>query len=120
MWSTATTTTTHVRALSIDKMAVLDADGVTVEEGDMLCLHTGFAQLLLDAGDEPDARGLMMSTPALDGRDPLLQAWITERSSHHLGRQHRRRGTARHTRDDTVRRTTPARTVPVQTRRAPR
>jgi hypothetical protein len=78
MWSTATTTTTHVRALSIDKMAVLDADGVTVEEGDRLCLHTGFAQLLLDAGDEPDARGLMMSTPALDGRDPLLQAWITD------------------------------------------
>jgi kynurenine formamidase len=109
MWSTATATTTRVRALSIDKMAVsgvqgrgvmidlaahfgaepirvgytelmavLDADGVTVEEGDMLCLHTGFAQLLLDAGDEPDARGLMMSTPALDGRDPLLQAWITD------------------------------------------
>jgi kynurenine formamidase len=80
MWSTATTTTTRVRALSIDEMAVagVQGRGVTVEEGDMLCLHTGFAQLLLDAGDEPDARGLMMSTPALDGRDPLLRAWITD------------------------------------------
>jgi hypothetical protein len=96
-------------------------DGVTVEEGDMLCLHTGFAQLLLDAGDEPDARGLMMSTPALDGRDPLAPG-VNHRqwSSDDLGRQHRRRGPACRARDDTVRRTAPARTVPVQTRRAPR
>jgi kynurenine formamidase len=61
-----------------DLMEVLDADGVQVEEGDMLCLHTGFAQLLLDAGPEPDIAALMGSTPALEGRDPELQAWIRE------------------------------------------
>jgi kynurenine formamidase len=59
-------------------MAVLETDGVTVETGDMLCLHTGFVQALLDADGEPDVGGLMGSTPALEGRDPELQAWIRE------------------------------------------
>jgi hypothetical protein len=59
-------------------MSVLDADGVTVEEGDMLCLHTGFAELLLAAGDKADTGALMGSTPALEGRDPRLAAWITD------------------------------------------
>jgi kynurenine formamidase len=57
-------------------MSVLDEDGVSVEEGDMLCLHTGFAQALLDAGDDADVWNLMTSTPALEGRDPELQEWI--------------------------------------------
>ena len=34
-------------------MAVLDADRVVVEQGDMVCLHTGFARL--PAGDGPQA-----------------------------------------------------------------
>lgn len=58
-------------------MSVLAADGVTVEEGDMLCLHTGFARLLLEAGERPDVPALMASTPALEGRDARLQAWIS-------------------------------------------
>jgi kynurenine formamidase len=57
---------------------VLDTDGVQVEEGDMLCLHTGFSQLLMEAGAEPDIPALMGSTPALEGRDPDLQAWIRD------------------------------------------
>jgi hypothetical protein len=59
-------------------MSVLAADDVTVEEGDMLCLHTGFAKLLLEAGEEPDVPALMASTPALEGRDPRLEAWIRD------------------------------------------
>jgi kynurenine formamidase len=59
-------------------IAVLEADGVRVETGDMLCLHTGFAEALLDAGPEPDVVDLMSSTPALEGRDPDLQEWIRE------------------------------------------
>jgi kynurenine formamidase len=59
-------------------MQILETDGVVVEEGDMLCLHTGFAQQLFDAGNEPDVGALMASTPALEGRDPKLQAWIRE------------------------------------------
>jgi kynurenine formamidase len=61
-----------------DFMAVLKADGITVEEGDMLCVHTGFAQLLLEGGPEPDVATFMATTPALEGRDPKLQAWIRD------------------------------------------
>jgi kynurenine formamidase len=59
-------------------MDVLEQDGVRVETGDMLCLHTGFAQALLEAGPEPDVGALMASTPALEGRDPDLQDWIRD------------------------------------------
>ncbi len=41
-------------------MRVLDADGVAVETGDMVCLHTGFADAVLD------------------GRDERLLQWITD------------------------------------------
>jgi kynurenine formamidase len=107
MWSASTSSTTRVDALGIGGMALagvqgrgvlvdlaahagaarvgyaglmsaLAAEDVIVEEGDMLCLHTGFAQALLDAGYEADVPALMASTPALDGRDPRLQAWIAE------------------------------------------
>ena len=67
-----------VRVGYTELMEILEADGVVVEEGDMLCLHTGFAKQLLDAGDEPDVWGLLTSTPALEGRDPKLHQWITE------------------------------------------
>jgi kynurenine formamidase len=59
-------------------MSVLEADHVRVEEGDMVCLHTGFSQGLLDGGDDADVFALMGSTPALEGRDPRLQNWIRE------------------------------------------
>jgi hypothetical protein len=59
-------------------MAVVEKDGVRVETGDMLCLHTGFVAALLAAGAEPDVAALMSSTPALEGRDPQLQEWIRD------------------------------------------
>lgn len=56
---------------------ILEEDGVTVEEGDMVCLHTGFAQRLLEMGGTPDP-GLVHSLCAgLDGRDPGILDWIT-------------------------------------------
>jgi kynurenine formamidase len=70
--------TQGVRVGYDELMSVLAADDITVEEGDMLCLHTGFVQALLDAGDEPDMRTLMTSFPALEGRDPRLHAWIRD------------------------------------------
>lgn len=57
-------------------MGVLKADNVTVEKGDMVCLHTGFAQALLEMNREPDER-LKASCAALNGRDDRLLAWIT-------------------------------------------
>jgi hypothetical protein len=60
-----------------DLMAVCEADGVVVEEGDMVCLHTGFGQMLLDMRGEPDPERLHGACPVLDGRDPRLLEWIT-------------------------------------------
>jgi hypothetical protein len=61
-----------------DLMAVMEADGVVVETGDMLCLHTGYAQALLDMGGDPDPKVLHGAYPALDGRDDRLLQWIAD------------------------------------------
>ena len=61
-----------------DFMRVLDADGVVVEEGDMLCLYTGFADVIMEMNKKPDGPTLARSCPALDGRDPKLLQWITD------------------------------------------
>jgi len=56
---------------------IMRADGVVVEEGDMVCLHTGFGQMLVDRAGNPDAESLN-AYAALDGGDPDLQAWVRE------------------------------------------
>jgi kynurenine formamidase len=59
-------------------MRVLEADRITVEAGDMVCLRTGFARLLLDMKRKPDREALFRTTSALDGRDERLLQWITD------------------------------------------
>ena len=59
-------------------MRVIEADKVTVESGDMVCLHTGFAALVLEMNREPDAHALENSCAVLDGRDSRLLQWITD------------------------------------------
>lgn len=59
-------------------MRVMEADGVTVETGDLLCLHTGFADLVLGMGRQPDAAVLHGACAALDGRDAALLRWIDD------------------------------------------
>jgi hypothetical protein len=58
-------------------MQVIATDGVVIEEGDILCLHTGFAELLLEMNREPDAQVLHASCAVLDGADEALKNWIT-------------------------------------------
>jgi Putative cyclase len=57
---------------------VLEADGVQIETGDMLCLHTGFAQLVLGMAGNPDPAVLRHASPALNGRDERLLRWIAD------------------------------------------
>jgi len=57
---------------------IMDEDGVTVEKGDMLLLHTGFAQVILDMNKEPDAEKLHAQCPVLDSRDPRLLEWVAD------------------------------------------
>ncbi len=59
-------------------MRVLEADQVVVETGDMVCLHTGFAQMLVEMGGKPDGALLDRSCAVLDGRDQRLLQWITD------------------------------------------
>ena len=48
------------------------------EPGDMLCLHTGFAQLVLEMNRAPDRARLISSCAVLDGADERLLRWITD------------------------------------------
>lgn len=59
-------------------MRVLDADGVQVEAGDIVCLHTGFADVVLGMHKQPDPHTLSHSCAVLDGRDAKLLQWITD------------------------------------------
>lgn len=59
-------------------MRVVESDGVEVEPGDMVCLHTGYAQVVLGMGREPDAKTLHNSCSVLNGRDDKLLRWISD------------------------------------------
>lgn len=59
-------------------MRVLEADGVEVEEGDMVCVHTGFADTLLAMNRQPDVQRLHETGTGLDGWDSKLLNWIVD------------------------------------------
>lgn len=67
----------HRRVGFDDLAVVLEADGIEVEKGDVLCLHTGFAQMVLEMAGQPDREILHNACCALDGRDQRLLEWIT-------------------------------------------
>jgi kynurenine formamidase len=57
---------------------IMAADGVVVEPGDMLLLHTGFATKVLEWDREPDPVQIHRMGAGLDGRDPALLEWIAQ------------------------------------------
>lgn len=61
-----------------DLMRILDSDGIEVEQGDILCIYTGYADLLLSFG--ADVPGDLPKThcSAFDGFDDRLLQWITD------------------------------------------
>jgi kynurenine formamidase len=61
-------------------MRILEADHIEVEPGDMVCLHTGFADVLLGMNRSPGGEVLARSCASLDGRDDKLLSWISETS----------------------------------------
>jgi len=56
---------------------ILKSDNLTVEEGDILCLHTGLGQLIRDADGRLD-NAIKTQCPVLDGCDQKLLQWITD------------------------------------------
>lgn len=59
-------------------MRILEADRIEVEPGDMVCLHTGFADTLLAMNREPDVATLHATGSGLDGGDERLLQWIVD------------------------------------------
>jgi kynurenine formamidase len=57
---------------------VMAADGVVVEEGDVLLLHTGFATKLVEWGGNPPMQELFTSCAYLDAKDDALLQWIAD------------------------------------------
>jgi kynurenine formamidase len=56
---------------------IMAADGAEVEDGDILCVHTGLGQLITEANGAPDP-ALRTACAVLDGRDPRLLEWIAD------------------------------------------
>ena len=57
---------------------IMREQNVTVERGDVLAIHTGFAELLVAMGGNPDKEVVHNSCAGLDGTDPRLLEWIAE------------------------------------------
>jgi putative cyclase len=61
-----------------DLMSILDKDKVQIERGDMVCLYTGFADLILELKKNPDPKLLHGTCSGLEGRDERLLQWISD------------------------------------------
>ncbi len=59
-------------------MHILDTDGIEVEEGDLVCFHTGYAEGLIEDPRVQNPGVLSMNCAGLDGRDDELKQWITD------------------------------------------
>jgi kynurenine formamidase len=59
-------------------MKVLEVDKVKIEKGDMVCLYTGFADVLLEMKKKPDPKLVNETCCGLDGRDAKLLQWISD------------------------------------------
>jgi len=67
------------RAVSYDDLQrILEKDKVIVERGDMVCLYTGFADVLLEMKKKPDPKLINETCSGLQGRDDKLLQWISD------------------------------------------
>lgn len=61
-----------------DIAEVIEKDRVTIRPGDILCLHTGFADELLQMRRAPDPERVHTMCAAVDGHDQALLDWIVK------------------------------------------
>jgi hypothetical protein len=59
-------------------MRIMQVDGIVIERGDMVCLHTGYADLLLRNFGRVDAELAHNRCAVLNGRDQKLLRWISD------------------------------------------
>jgi hypothetical protein len=61
-----------------DLARVMDKQKVVVETGDVLCLRTGYTEVLRDMGDNVDREKMKKTGSVLNGADPKLHKFITD------------------------------------------
>ncbi len=59
-------------------MNIFAKDDIVLEEGDFFLFHTGWDDMILGMGGDPDADKLHASGAVLDGYDPKLLQWVTD------------------------------------------
>lgn len=59
-------------------MRILEADHIDIMSGDMVCIHTGFADTLWSMNKQPDLERLHQTGTGLDGHDAKLLNWIVD------------------------------------------
>lgn len=65
------------RAINYDDvMSMVEADGIELCPGDLVCFHTGMGQYLVDCKGNPDPALLKEGFAFLDGHDSRLLDWI--------------------------------------------
>lgn len=57
---------------------LLDADGIEVAPGDILCLHSGMARLIVESDGLAEEAAVRQHGAELDGSDPELLKWIAD------------------------------------------
>ena len=67
------------RAVGYDQiMAIMKKDNVEVAEGDLVCLHTGFADLIVEEAKTANPEPVGAVCTVLNGDDTRLLNWISE------------------------------------------
>ncbi|MDD9914887.1 MAG: cyclase family protein [Rhodospirillaceae bacterium] len=61
-----------------DVMRLLEADGIEIEQGDIVCCYTGYADKLLEFGADVPPDLPRTHCPAFDGYDQKLLQWIDD------------------------------------------
>jgi hypothetical protein len=59
-------------------LEVIERDRITIQPGDILCLHTGYGDEVMKMKGNPDPERLHNICAALDGADEALQNWLSE------------------------------------------
>jgi kynurenine formamidase len=62
----------------LELQKIIEMDKVKIERGDIVCLHTGFAEMLLEFKKEPTPEALHHTCTGLDGRDEKLLQWVSD------------------------------------------
>jgi kynurenine formamidase len=57
---------------------IFKKDHIVVEEGDMICLHTGLGELIMNSPPEGPDPSIKTACAVLDGADPKILQWITD------------------------------------------